>query len=62
MTRAEILHKLLRLGPLEPLAAREICGWPVDEFANVMASAIADGLVRWRRHTNNDKLLLLEAA
>lgn len=46
MNRTEALIKLLRLGPLEPLHARAICGWPVDEFQRVLDAAVAEGKVR----------------
>lgn len=52
MTRAEILHKLLRLGPMEPLHTQAICGWPADEFERALRVAVQNGWVRRVRHTN----------
>lgn len=46
MSREEALRKLLQLGPLEPLFAREVCGWPVDEFESTLSRLLAEGLVR----------------
>lgn len=52
MNRAEVLHKLLRLGPLERLYARAVCGWPVDEFDRALQIAVQSGLVRIARGCN----------
>jgi hypothetical protein len=52
MPRAEILLKLLRLGPLEPLHTRHVCGWPVDEFESALRVAIQNGWVRIARGGN----------
>lgn len=52
MSRAEVLYKLLRLGPLEPIHAREVCGWPVDEFNVAMQAALSQGWIRQVRGCN----------
>lgn len=61
MNRAEILRKLLRLEPLEPLYAQSVCGWPADEFERVLSVAMQAGWVRMVRGCNQ-YLTKLEAA
>lgn len=61
MTREEVLRKLLQLGPLEPLHAREVCGWPVDEFENVMKAAIDKRLIYMARGCNQYRTRLVAA-
>ena len=52
MNRAEILLKLLRLGPMERLHAQLVCGWSPDEFERAMSLAMQFGWVRWARGCN----------
>jgi hypothetical protein len=61
MNRAEVLRKLLRLGPLEPLHAQHVCGWPIDEFQAALAAAIESGWVRLARGGNQYTTRLVAA-
>ena len=61
MTRPEILRKLLRLEPMEPLHTLHVCGWPVEEFDAALRTAIAHGWVRLVKG-GNQHTTRLEAA
>jgi hypothetical protein len=58
MNRAEILRKLLRLEPMEPLHTLHVCGWPVDEFDSALRTAISNGWVRLVRGGNQNNTRL----
>ncbi|MBH2008309.1 MAG: hypothetical protein I8H71_01280 [Xanthomonadaceae bacterium] len=47
MTRAEALRKLLALGGLTEPEARDICGWPREEFNATLSGLIRAGVVTY---------------
>lgn len=61
MTRAIVLRKLLALGPLEPLHAMHVCGWPVEEFDEAVRIAKLNRWVKLVRG-GNQNTTRLEAA
>lgn len=56
-----VLHKLLELGPLEPMDARIICGWPVQVFDEVLVAGLLDGSIKWICKNNQHPTLLAAA-
>jgi len=51
-----VLHKLLRLGDLDPDEARLICGWDAAVFGAALRDAVAGGLVEWARNRRNQRM------
>ncbi|QRF60227.1 hypothetical protein [Variovorax paradoxus] len=60
--KAITLHKLLRLGALDPDDARVICGWGPDVFHEALHCGIEFGLVAWSRHPSNHQMTHIAAA
>lgn len=52
MSRSEVLYKLLKLEPMEPLHAQYVCGWPAEEFQEILKMAMQNGLVRLAKGCN----------